>query len=113
MPSLVRKEERNLRIAKKLNLIQDLYKLAFSASKIVSMKTYQGDFVLSINEKDLTTKAKQLAKQIKEIKKNSVDVQQRELADRLTQVHTELVNVIRDEFKTLRTRNNRISTIED
>lgn len=111
MQNLIHKEEKKLRVEKKLKSIEELYNLAIQekGKPSVKMKDYKGDFVLTANEKQLTSTAKQLAKRIKELKKSEESIV---VADRLTQVHTQIVNLIREEFRTLRTRNNRISTIQ-
>ena len=98
------KEDRNVRIQKKLKSIEDLYNLAFTSevSKI-KMMSYKGEFILSANEKELTATAKQLASKIKELKKGSE--QNKILAERLTQVHTQIVSLVREEFRTIRNKN--------
>ena len=110
MQSLLYKEERNLRIKKKLKSIEELYNLAFltNGKLSVRMKTYKDGLVLSPTEKDLTSTAKQLASKIKELNK-SLDTQI--LADRLTQVHKQIIMVIKEEFTTIRNRHKSISTI--
>lgn len=106
------KDERNIRIQKKLKAIEDLYNLAFtSGTSKIKMMSYKGKFILSANEKELTLTAKQLASKIKDLKKGSE--QSKILAERLTHVHTQIVSLVREEFRTIRNKNERVSTIED
>lgn len=100
-----------MRIQKKLKTIEDLYKLAYETTlPDVNMKTYEGEFVLNTNEKDLINATKQLAKSIKELKRSAKN---KVLAERLTQVHAQFESLVREEYRPLRSRNNRISIIED
>jgi len=116
MNNLIHREERKVRINKKLKSIEEFYNLAFETKEKsgIKIQSYKGEFILIPNEKELTKTAKKLAKDIKEISKlSATNSQLKNLADRLTIVHSQLVEVVRDEFRTLRNRNNRISTIED
>ena len=94
MQNLIYREEKKLRIEKKLKSIEDLYNLAFQANDTpnIKMKTYKIKLILNVNEKDLTITARQLVKRIKELNR---DEEGKILAERLTQVHNQIVNLIR------------------
>ena len=115
MRSLVHIEERNLRIKKKLKVVEELYDYAFELERgvITKAKAYKMKLKLTVNEKDLTLTAKKLAANIKEIKIATKECEKLNvLVDRLTKVHDNIVDIIRNEFKPLRERNNSISVIE-
>jgi len=107
---LVRKEERRVRISKKLKAIEDLYHLAFETKDRDKIISYKKEFKLQPDVKDLKKQANQLQNTINEIVDNTKKASEVfALVERLNQVHIQLTSVIEEEFKTVRTRNSRLS----
>jgi len=112
MQTLIHKEEKKLRVEKKLKSIEELYNLAIQekGKPSVKMKDYRGEFVLSANKEILIKTAKQLVVRIKKLNKTE---EGKPMAERLTQVHIQIVDLIKSEYTNIRNRNNRISTIQE
>lgn len=112
MQNLIHREEKKLRVDKKLKSIEELYNLAIQekSKPSIKMKDYKGEFVLSANKEVLIKTAKQLAVRIKKLNKTE---ESKPIAERLTQVHIQIINLIKDEYTHIRNRNNRISTIQE
>lgn len=119
MKNLLIREEKQVRMQKKLNHLKDMYSLVFEINEnsSVKIKKYMQNFDFETNERSLKIIAKNIAKQVKEFKELFKQKPKEDIyfktAERLTVVHDQIVEVIREEFKTLRNRNDRISRIED
>ena len=111
---LVRKEERKLRIRKKLKAIEELYHLAFETKDKEKILEYKTELKLEPDAISLKDQAIALLKKSQELLNNAeVENVIKTLAERLNQIHLQIISIIEEEFKTVRTRNKRVSLSTD
>ena len=106
-------ESKDKRIQKRLDFISELYNLIFDNNDIKNLKQ---DLKFINNEKELVMCCKKIAEQIRDFQqksnensRNSIYV---DVTCRLKAVFVELASLIKDEFRTVRTRNNRIPQLD-
>ena len=113
MRNLLHIEEKNLRIKKRLKTVEELYSLAFEVKGCKSkFKPFKTKLNLDVNERVLINTARELKSKVGDLKElGEISKGYNILAESLTQVHNLLVDIIKDEFKGLRNRNDSISII--
>ena len=106
-------ESKDERIQNKLNFISKLYNLIFeNKSKIA---TYKQDLNFINDETELVMCCQKIANQIKVFKQRAEIEQDEdyiEASRKLKEIFVQIVNLIKEEFRTIRTRNNRIPQLD-
>ena len=110
MARLISKTEKEVKLNKKINEIQDLYDLAFQADcgSLINIENFKLDLNMQQNVASLINASQLIAKQVKlidnilELHPNENEL--KDLRVKLRNVHREIVKFIKTEFTTIRTK---------
>lgn len=109
-------ETKQVRIEKSLQTIRELYDLTFKIKNAEKLAKYKSNLELVNDEKKLVECCKIISKQIKDIELIANTYPDEDIyhatSYRLRLIYTQITDLIKEEFRTLRTRNNRIPRLE-
>lgn len=109
-------ETKQDRVLRKLETISNLYNLVFEIENLPKdIKKLKISFSFSGDEKDIILACKTLGQQIQFLIKEAGEKHEEvyfTVSKRLIEIFKQYVNVIREEFRTLRERNSRLPDVE-
>ena len=109
-------ELKQKRIENKLKTIQELYDLTFKVNNADKIINFRKDINFINGEKELVDTCKIISKQIKDIELIATQFPDDDIyhatAYRLRLIFSEISDLIKEEFRTIRTRNNRLPRLE-